>query len=269
MNLPETASIEIGGLTKRFGSLVAVNGITFSCPRGTTFGLLGPNGAGKTTLIRMLTTLFRPTSGSARVDGIDILLHPTLVRWRIGYVSQMVSADGDLTSYENLLISAKVYLIPSAERHERIMNALEFMQLADVKDKLVRQYSGGMIRRLEIAQAMLHHPRVLFLDEPTVGLDPSAKRRVWESIRQLRSQFGTTILMTTHDMEEADELCQLIGVMHRGVMVALDSPASLKGHVSPTATLHEAFIHFTGSEFSEGGELKDVSRSRLTARRLG
>ena len=262
-------AIDILSLTRRFGTLVAVDHLNFSCAPGTTFGLLGPNGAGKSTLIKMLTTLLPPSEGTARIAGFDLVQHPEAVRRKIGYVSQMLSADGDLTGYENLLISAKLYGIPRAERARRIAQALEFMDLAHVSGKRARQYSGGMIRRLEIAQAMLHRPAVLFMDEPSVGLDPSAKRSVWERIGQLRSEFGTTILMTTHDMEEADHLCDTVAVMHKGVLAAMDTPAGLKARVGPSASLDDVFIHFTGATISEGGELRDVARTRLTTQRLG
>lgn len=261
--------IQILSLTRRYGSLVAVDHLNFSCTAGETFGLLGPNGAGKSTLIKMLTTLLPPTEGTAKIAGFDLVRHPEAVRKKIGYVSQMLSADGDLTGYENLLISAKLYGIPRAERTRRIAQALEFMDLAQVGNKRVKQYSGGMIRRLEIAQSMLHRPSVLFMDEPTVGLDPSAKRNVWERIRDLRREFGTTILMTTHDMEEADQLCHTVAVMHRGVLAAMDTPAALKAQVGPDASLDDVFIHFTGATISEGGELRDVARTRITTQRLG
>src|ERR1700693_6294129 len=268
-NSPDMNAVEVLSLTRRFGSLVAVNHLTFTCAPGSTFGLLGPNGAGKSTLIKMLTTLLEPSEGTARIAGYDLVQHPEAVRRKIGYVSQMLSADGDLTGYENLLISAKLYGIPRTERIRRIAQALEFMELAQVGGKLVRQYSGGMIRRLEIAQSMLHRPSVLFMDEPSVGLDPSAKRSVWERIRELRSEYDTTILMTTHDMEEADHLCDMVAVMHRGVLAAMDTPAALKAQVGAEASLDDVFIHFTGATISEGGELKDVARTRTTSQRLG
>jgi ABC-2 type transport system ATP-binding protein len=262
-------AIEVLSLTRRFGALVAVDHLIFSCAAGATFGLLGPNGAGKSTLIKMLTTLLAPSEGTAKIAGFDLVQHPEAVRREIGYVSQMLSADGDLTGYENLLISAKLYGIPRAERERRIAQAFEFMDLAHVSGKRVRQYSGGMIRRLEIAQSMLHRPSVLFMDEPTVGLDPSAKRAVWERIGELRREFGTTILMTTHDMEEADHLCDMVAVMHNGVLAAMDTPAGLKAQVGAAATLDDVFIHFTGATISEGGDLRDVARTRITTQRLG
>jgi ABC-2 type transport system ATP-binding protein len=268
-NSSDVNAVEVLSLTKRFGSLVAVDHLKFSCAAGSTFGLLGPNGAGKSTLIKMLTTLLPPTQGTAKIAGFDLVQHPEQVRRKIGYVSQMLSADGDLTGYENLLISAKLYGIPRAERSRRIAQAFEFMELSQVAGKRTRQYSGGMIRRLEIAQSMLHRPSVLFLDEPSVGLDPSAKRAVWERISELPREFGTTILMTTHDMEEADRLCDTVAVMHQGVLAALDTPEALKAQVGADASLDDVFIHFTGATISEGGDLKDVARSRITSQRMG
>jgi len=266
---PGANVIEVFALTRRYALLVAVDHLSFSVASGATFGLLGPNGAGKSTLIKMLTTLLPPTEGTARIAGFDLVKHAEAVRKKIGYVSQMLSADGDLTGYENLLISAKLYGIPRSERSRRIAQALEFMDLAHVGGKLVRQYSGGMIRRLEIAQSMLHRPSVLFMDEPSVGLDPSAKRSVWERIRELRREFGTTILMTTHDMEEADQLCDTVAVMHRGVLAAMDTSAALKARVGAEASLDDVFIHFTGATISEGGELRDAARTRITSQRVG
>ena len=265
----DAKAIEVLYLTRRFGTLVAVDHLNFSVTHGTTFGLLGPNGAGKSTLIKMLTTLLAPSEGTAKIDGFDIVQHPEAVRRKIGYVSQMLSADGDLTGYENLLISAKLYGIPRPERERRIAQAFEFMELAHVSGKRVRQYSGGMIRRLEIAQSMLHRPSVLFMDEPSVGLDPSAKRSVWERISELRREFGTTILMTTHDMEEADRLCDIVAVMHKGVLAAMDTPRELKAQVGSSAALDDVFIYFTGATMSEGGDLKDVARTRSTSQRMG
>jgi ABC-2 type transport system ATP-binding protein len=217
----------------------------------------------------MLITLLPPSEGTALVAGFDIVRQPREVRRRIGYVSQMLSADGDLTGYENLLISAKLYGIPRAQRASRIAEALDFMELSGVAGKLVKHYSGGMIRRLEIAQSMLHRPSVLFLDEPTVGLDPFAKQAVWKHIRELRQEFGTTILMTTHDMQEADELCETIAFLHQGTLAAMGSPAELKSALGPAATLGDVFIHYTGAAIAEGGDLRDVARTRITTQRLG
>jgi len=266
---PHSNAVETRSLTRRFESLVAVNHLTFAFAQGSIFGLLGPNGAGKSTLIKMLTTLLPPSEGTALVAGFDIVREPREVRRRIGYVSQMLSADGDLTGYENLLISAKLYGIPRSQRGARIAEALDFMNLTNASGKFVKHYSGGMIRRLEIAQSMLHRPSVLFLDEPTVGLDPFAKQAVWNHIRELRREFQATILMTTHDMQEADLLCETIAFMHQGTIATIGSPADLKAALGPTATLGDVFIHYTGADISEGGDLRDVARTRLTSQRLG
>ena len=255
-------------LTRRFETLVAVDRLDLQVRHGTIFGLLGPNGAGKTTTIKMLTTLLPPTSGSARVAGFDIVRAPREVRRRIGYVPQLLSADGGLTGYENLRLSAKLYGLPSAERNKRIEQALAFTGLVGAGKHLVRTYSGGMIRRLELAQAMLHEPPVLFLDEPTIGLDPLARRAVWERLEELRRRAATTILLTTHDMEEADELCDEIAMMHQGRIAALGAPADLKRQLGPEATLDDVFAHYAGGEIEAGGSYRDVRRTRSTARRL-
>jgi ABC-2 type transport system ATP-binding protein len=256
-------------LTRRFGVLVAVNALSIAVPASVIFGLLGPNGAGKSTTIKMLTTLLPPSSGVGWVAGADIVREPARVRASIGYVPQMLSADGELTGYENLLISAKLYRIPAGERAESIAHALAFMGLTDAAHTRVRAYSGGMIRRLELAQAMLHRPAVLFLDEPTIGLDPVARHAVWDHIREVRRSLQTTILLTTHDMEEADALCDLVAIMHRGETAAVGAPAALKAAVGNGATLDDVFIHYAGSTLQEGGGYRDVIRTRRTARRLG
>lgn len=262
-------AIETSGLTRRFGSLVAVDQLTLAVRAGSIFGLLGPNGAGKSTTIKMLTTLLRPSAGGARVAGFDVVRRPREVRRRIGYVPQLLSADGALTGYENLLVFAKLYGVPRLQREERIRQALELMGLTDAAHILVRRYSGGMIRRLEIAQAVLHRPAVLFMDEPTVGLDPVARRAVWEHVRELRRRFGATILITTHYMEEADELCDEVAIMHLGRVAAVGTPGQLKAVVGPGATLDDAFVHYTGSSIETGGTYRDAARTRRTARRLG
>jgi ABC-2 type transport system ATP-binding protein len=265
----QPAAVTTESITRRFGGLVAVNQLTFSCTGGSIFGLLGPNGAGKSTLIKMLITLLPPSDGTAKVAGFDIVREPREVRRRIGYVPQLLSADGELTGYENLLISAKLYGIPRSQRAGRIAEALDFMALSHAAEKLVKTYSGGMIRRLEIAQAMLHRPAVLFLDEPTVGLDPVAKQTVWKHIRELRQNIGSAILMTTHDMQEADELCETVAFMHLGRLVAIGSPTEFKAALGPAATLGDVFIQHTGATITEGGDLRDVARTRRTSQRLG
>jgi ABC-2 type transport system ATP-binding protein len=262
--------LETHSLTRRFGPLTAVDELTISVEPGEIFGLVGPNGAGKTTVIKMLTTLLPPTSGNASVTGYDIVHHSGQVRRVIGYVPQLISADGSLTGYENLLIFAKLYGISRAERERRIRETLNFVGLAEVADKLVRNYSGGMIRRLEVAQSVLHRPRVLFLDEPTVGLDPVARKAVWEHIQRLRADYDTTIFFTTHYMDEADEMCNRVAIMHLGKVAAMGTPIQLKASIGGSdATLDDVFSHYTGYELESGESYRDASRARRVARRLG
>ena len=262
-------AIETEALTRVFGDLMAVDHLDCRVPYGQIFGLLGPNGAGKSTTIKMLTTLLDPTSGSAKVAGFDIVLAPAQVRRSIGYVPQMLSADGGLTGEENLLLSAKLYAIPRSERKPGIADALDFMGLTESGRRLVKTYSGGMIRRLELAQAMLHRPTVLFLDEPTIGLDPVARHTVWDRLRDLRQNYGMTILITTHDMDEADELCDELALLHRGQVAAMGNPAELKARLGPEATLDDVFAHFSGGSIQEGGSYRDIRQTRSTASRLG
>src|ERR1041384_3169162 len=203
------AILETQALTRKFDKLTAVDAMSLAIEPGEVFGLLGPNGAGKTTAIKMLTTLLPPTTGQASIAGFDVVRNASSVRRLIGYVPQSISVDGSLTGYENLLIFAKLYDLPARERKPRVRDALAFMGLTDAADKLVRQYSGGMIRRLEIAQSTLHRPRLLFLDEPTGGLDPLARQSVWQHIEQLRDEYGTTIFLTTRSEEQQSELQSL------------------------------------------------------------
>jgi ABC-2 type transport system ATP-binding protein len=274
---PETASplpaappvVETRGLVRRFGEVTAVDHLDLTVREGSIFGLLGPNGAGKSTVIKMLITLLAPSEGTAGVAGFDVVRQPAEVRRRIGYVPQMLSADGGLTGDENLRLSARLYGLRRAERRRAIGEALELMGLTEVADRLVRHYSGGMIRRLEIAQALLHRPAVLFLDEPTVGLDPVARHAVLEKLRELRDQLDTTILLTTHAMDEADALCGEIAFLHQGRLAATGSPAALKAALGPQATLEDVFIHWTGAEIAPAEGYRDASRVRRTARRLG
>jgi len=262
-------SIEATGLTRRFGEFLAVDGIGLSIQKGSIFGLLGPNGAGKTTTIKMLTTLLLPSAGQARVAGFDVVRQAALVRQHIGYVPQMLSADAELTGYENLLIFAKLYRIPVAERTQRMEEVLSFMGLEEAAHTLVRHYSGGMIRRLEIGQSLMHRPEVLFLDEPTIGLDPAARHAVWEHVQSLWERFGTTILLTTHYMEEAETLCQTVAFMHQGRIVGIGSPQELKVQAGPQATLDDVFIRLSGGSVEEGGSYADVARTRRSIRRHG
>jgi ABC-2 type transport system ATP-binding protein len=262
------AILETEALTRRFGTLTAVDALTISVDAGEAFGLLGPNGAGKTTAIKMLTTLLPPTSGKARVAGFDITRQAASVRRMIGYVPQALSVDGSLTGYENLLIFAKLYDIPRKERKTRLRDALAFMGLSDAADKLVREYSGGMIRRLEIAQSTLHRPPVLFLDEPTVGLDPLARKAVWEHVERLRDDYGTTIVLTTHYMEEADSLCSRVAIMHLGKVAVIGTPEELKTSIGG-GTLDDVFVHYAGDALESGGSYRETASERRMAKRLG
>ena len=256
-------------LPRSVGSLTAVDRLSIQVFGGEVFGLLGPNGAGKTTTIKMLTTLLPLTSGTAEVAGFDIVRHPTEVRRAIGYIPQLISVDAQVTGYENLWVFSRLYRIPRDEREKRIRDALEFMGLSAYADVLVRNYSGGMIRRLEIAQALMHRPRVLFMDEPTVGLDPLARDTVWEQIDRVRTTYGTSVVLTTHYMEEADQLCDRVGILHRGKLQALDRPAALKASLGrPGATLEDVFVHYAGEENELGGSYRETGRTRRAAVRL-
>ena len=262
--------IEVVDLVKRFGENTAVDRVSFSVSHGEVFGLLGPNGAGKSTIIKILTTLLPPTGGQAAVVGYDVTKQAMAVRRRICYVPQALSADGNLTGYENLMVFAKLYDLPRSTRDSKVREVLSLIGLEDVAQRLVRTYSGGMIRRLEVGQAMLHQPEVLFLDEPTVGLDPVARKAVWSHLEQLRKQTGMTICLTTHYMEEADSLCDRIAILHLGHLIALGSPAELKqasGYAG--ATLDEVFTYYTGNTLESGGSYRETARTRRTARRVG
>jgi ABC-2 type transport system ATP-binding protein len=262
--------LQIKDLTRRFGAFTAVDALTLSVDAGEAFGLLGSNGAGKTTTIKMLTTLLPPSSGEARVAGFSITAQAVDVRRSIGYVPQAVSVDGSLTGYENLLIFAKLYDLPGGEQQARIKEALEFMDLTAESGRLVSQYSGGMVRRLEIAQSTLHRPRVLFLDEPTVGLDPIARDAVWKHLIDLRTNYGTTLFFTTHYLEEAESYCDRIAIMHLGKLAALGACKELEASLGGGGhTLSEVFVHYAGVALDSGGGFRDVSAERATEQRLG
>lgn len=220
--------IKIVNLTKRFEKLTAVDDLSLDISQNEIFGLLGPNGAGKTTLIHMLATLLKPTSGTAKINGFDILTEPSKVRSSIGIVFQVPSSDDLLTGYENLKLHSMLYGVPSEKREKRISDALELVSLTDRKNDQVKKYSGGMRRRLEIARGLIHKPKVLFLDEPTLGLDPSSRETMWNHIQRLVREENLTIILTTHYMEEADLLCKRIGIIDMGKIIALGTPADLK-----------------------------------------
>jgi ABC-2 type transport system ATP-binding protein len=219
--------IEVESLVKKFGDLVAVNDISFSVTPGEIFGFLGPNGAGKTTTINILCTLTRPTSGRASIAGLDVVRQQSQVRQMIGLVFQDPSLDERLSGLQNMRFHALVYGVPSSVREQRIEQLLRMVELWDKRNNKVQTFSGGMKRRLELARGLLHHPRVLFLDEPTLGLDPQTRNRMWEYVLELRRQEGTTIFLTTHYMDEADRAGR-IAVIDYGKLVAIDTPAKLK-----------------------------------------
>ncbi len=234
-------AIEVEHITKKFGELVAVNEVTFSVEEGEIFGLLGPNGAGKTTLIRMLTTLTPPTSGTGRVAGHDIRRDADGVRESIGVIPQALTSDPELTAEENLLIHAKLYGVPARKRDELIRSLLQAVDLERFARELVRNFSGGMRRRLEIARGLVHSPKILFLDEPTTGLDPVSRTNVWEMIQKLKEQASLTILLTTHYMDEADKLSDRIAIVDHGRLAALDTPTRLKDSVPGTDVVEAEF----------------------------
>lgn len=245
--------VEARELTRRFGQVVAVDHVSFSIAPGEVFALIGPNGAGKSTLMKMFTTLLPPTSGQAIIAGLDVAKSPQQVRGRIGYVPQVLSADGELTGFENMMLSARLYLIPRAERSDRVAAALSMMGLTEAKDRLVQTYSGGMARRLEVAQSTLHRPAVLFMDEPTVGLDPGGRRAVWDHIAVLRREIGAAVVFSTHYMDEAEEICDRLALIAAGKVAAIGAPAELKSRLGADASLDDVFTALTAQRIGVGG----------------
>jgi len=235
------SDIEVGQITKRFGDFTAVDGISFSVEHGEIFALLGPNGAGKSTLIRMLTTLLPATSGTATICGHDVVKEADAVRRLIGVIPQAMTSDMELSVEENLLIYAKLYGVPRERRKRLMTDLIEAVELTKWKDKPVKNLSGGMRRRVEIARGLVHEPRVFFLDEPTTGLDPVSRVAVWEMLRQLKETRDLTVLITTHYMDEADKLCDRIAIIDHGKLVALDSPMKLKASISGSNILEVSF----------------------------
>jgi len=233
--------VEVQQLTKKFGDFVAVNALSFSVEHGEVFGLLGPNGAGKSTLIRMLTTLVPPTSGTARINGFDVVREANQVRQCIGVIPQAMTSDLDLSAVENMGIFSKLYGIPREKRKRTIQELLKAVDLEQWADKPVKMFSGGMRRRLEIARGLVHEPKIFFLDEPTTGLDPVSRVAVWEMLSRLKGQRDLTVLLTTHYMDEADKLCDRIAIVDHGKLVALDSPLKLKASIPGRNILEVSF----------------------------
>jgi ABC-2 type transport system ATP-binding protein len=271
--LPLVPAVECRGIRHRFGDHLALDGVDLTVRQGEVFGLLGPNGAGKTTTIRLLNTLLPLKEGEIDVFGHDVRRSPMAVRRLLGYVPQQLSIEAALTGRENVNWFARLYDVPRRERKQRVAGALEVMGLGNSADRLARTYSGGTIRRLELAQALVNRPALLVLDEPTVGLDPVARDGVWHRVEELREATGMTVLLTTHYMEEADALCDRVALMHLGTIRAVGTPAELQAALGPRSTLEDVFRHFTGQTLDDDGllrgGLRDVRRTRRTARRVG
>ena len=242
--------IEVEGLVRKFGDIAAVNGISFSVDKGEIFAFLGPNGAGKSTTIKMLTTLLLPTSGHILIDGHDPRTESHAARKSFGIVFQDPSLDEELTAWENMEFHGVLYGVPRALRRSRIDELLRFVDLYDRKDALVKEYSGGMKRRLEIARGLLHHPKIIFLDEPTLGLDPQTRNHLWQYMEKLNKEEGVTVFFTTHYMDEADRTAQRIAIIDHGSIIAMGSGADLKRQTN-TQTLEDAFLALTGSSMRE------------------
>jgi ABC-2 type transport system ATP-binding protein len=268
--MSDALAVRCRGLVYAFGPHRAVDDVDLDVRPGEMFGLLGPNGAGKTTTIRVLTTLLPVRPGVAEILGHDVARDRMSVRKLIGYVPQQLSAEGALSGRENVMLFARLFDVPRRERGERVTRALEATGMLEHADRLVSTYSGGMVRRLELAQALVNRPRVLILDEPTIGLDPIARASVWELIAELRAESAMTVLLTTHYMEEAEGLCERVALMHRGRLRAVGSPEELRADLGPDATLDDVFRHHAGDlPDDDPGGLRDVRRTRRTAIRLG
>lgn len=270
--LPELA-IDCRDLTHRYGQFTAVDALSLTVRTGETMGLLGPNGAGKTTVVRVLTTLTPLQSGEVSIFGLDARTNTMDIRSNLGYVPQQLSIESALTGRQNVQWFARLYDVPRKERNARVDEALAAMQLLDVADRLAGTYSGGMVRRLELAQALVNRPSLLILDEPTVGLDPIARDGVWTEVARMQEEFGMTVLLTTHYMEEADALCDRVALMHHGTLRAVGSPTELKAKVADDATLEDVFRHYAGSDLDDAANsragLREIRSSRKAARRVG
>jgi ABC-2 type transport system ATP-binding protein len=264
-------SVELEGLTKQFGGFTAADDVSFKVRSGECFALIGPNGAGKSTIIKMLTTLTQPTSGTARVAGHDVKKQAAAVRLNIGYIPQLLCADGALTAWENLLLSARLYRIHPSEHKKRIEDSLEALDLMDVAHQRVRNFSGGMIRRLEIAQSMLHRPGVIFMDEPTVGLDPAARNAVWKHVRRLRDEYKVTVILTTHYMAEVEELCDRLAILHHGKIVAEGTIAEVKSGFGPGGSLDQIFERLAQNDDEKTGKenYREIGRNRRSIAKRG
>ncbi|MFA5708546.1 ATP-binding cassette domain-containing protein [Mycolicibacterium sp.] len=266
-----TPAIDCRNLTHRYGDFTAVDNLSLQVRRGETMGLLGPNGAGKTTAVRVLTTLTPPQQGQVLIFGLDTRRRTMDVRYNIGYVPQQLSIESALTGRQNVQWFARLYDVPRRQRSRRVADALAAMNLTEVADKPASTYSGGMVRRLELAQALVNQPSLLILDEPTVGLDPIARDDVWTQVQQMQDDYGMTVLLTTHYMEEADALCDRVALLHQGQLQAVGSPDELKATVGPQASLEDVFRRYAGSRLNDDTSkrgLREIRSSRRTARRV-
>jgi ABC-2 type transport system ATP-binding protein len=269
-------AIDCRNLTFRYGRCTAVDDLTLQVRPGETMGLLGPNGAGKTTVVRMLTTLTPVQQGELRIFGLDARTQTMDIRSNLGYVPQQLSIEPALTGRQNVQWFARLYGVPRGDRADRVDEALDAMELLDVADRPASTYSGGMVRRLELAQALVNRPSLLVLDEPTVGLDPIARDRVWSQVQNMQAQFGMTVLLTTHYMEEADTLCDRVALMHHGVLQVVGTPATLKAQLSKAslhATLEDVFRHYAASGLEDAAEessgIREIRPSRKVSSRAG
>jgi len=254
--------INVKNLTKKFKDFVAVDDISFDVKKGEIFAFLGPNGAGKSTTIKILTTLLRPTSGFVTLDGNDVTIDPDKVRQSFGIVFQDPSLDDELTEWENMEFHGVLYDVPKKLRRERIEQLLKLVELWDRKDDLVKEFSGGMKRRLEIARGLLHHPKIFFLDEPTLGLDPQTRNKMWDYLKDLNKKEGITIFFTTHYMQEAENVAQRIAIIDHGKIIAIGTPEELKSKTGEES-LEEAFLAFTGTQIrEESAGTADAMRQR-------
>lgn len=268
-------AIDCQHLTHRYGDVTAVDDLTLQVRAGETVGLLGPNGAGKTTVVRVLTTLTPAQQGRVLIFGMDSRRRTMDIRHNIGYVPQQLSIESALTGRQNVELFARLYDVPPKQRRARVDDALNAMQLLDVADVPAGTFSGGMVRRLELAQALVNQPSLLLLDEPTVGLDPIARESVWNQVRGMQREFGMTVLLTTHYMEEADVLCDRVALMDHGKLQVVGSPAELKRQIATgdrEATLDDVFRHYAGAGLAEDSSatgFRAVRQARRTARRVG
>src|SRR5579862_2384388 len=256
--------IRAQGLVKKFGDLTAVDHIAFDVAKGEIFAFLGPNGAGKTTTIKMLTTLLTPTSGSVSIDGLDPVTHQTAVRQRFGIVFQDPSVDDELTAWENMDFHGVLYSVPSKPRHERTEQLLKLFELWDRRNDPVKQFSGGMRRRLEIARGLLHTPKIVFLDEPTLGLDPQTRNQLWTHVQKINQEQRVTVFLTTHYMEEADRVAHRIAIIDHGKIVAQGTSQELKNQTK-SETLEQAFLALTGNTIRDE-DASSVDQMRNVAR---